>query len=373
MYIVYAILTLISAFFAWKLAYAFRHFVVKTNRTSAPTDDLPTVSICVPARNEKHAMTQSLEQAVASTYQKQEIIVVDDSSADNTSVLIKSFAHAGVRFVEGSELPDGWLGKNNALQSLLDEASGDYVLFMDVDTHIQPETVSNLVAYMKHEKVEMVSVLPRRDDGWRSSVLFGTLRYFWVLILHSKSRPAVASSAWMINRELLIEKLGGIKNYKSDIEPESSIATEFMQRDLYRFLIGTQYIGVSYEKKWSSQIDTSVRLMFPVLRQNAIRFTLAILCLLLLNMPILALLAGLIKGWTIIQVMAVWQICVFVAIYGLYLSKVWSKGWWLGALLWPIIIAQELVVVMLSIDRNLQHEVTWKGRPITSSYQRRVK
>ncbi|HEY5695544.1 MAG TPA: glycosyltransferase, partial [Candidatus Saccharimonadales bacterium] len=44
--------------------------------------ELPTVSVCIPARNERHAMTQCLERVLASTYQKLEVIVFDDSSDD---------------------------------------------------------------------------------------------------------------------------------------------------------------------------------------------------------------------------------------------------------------------------------------------------
>ena len=373
LYILYSLLTVISAFFIWRLMYAFDHFRIKNESSKTISlDDLPTVSVCLPARNEQHAMAQCLELILASTYPKLEIIVLDDSSADNTSVLIKSFAHEGVRFIEGADLTDNWLGKNRALQSLLEEASGDYILYMDVDTHVKPQTIDRLVAYLSQENVSMVSVLPMREDGFRSSVLFGTLRYFWTIILHRKSLPAVASSAWMINRHILRDKLGGIERYKNSIQPELSIASRLMHHNQYRFVIGTSSIGVSYEKKWSSQIDTSVRLMFPTLR-HSIWLYLGIVGLLILNTPILAVIAGFIEGWTLIQTMAIWQLCVFGAIYGLYLSKVWGKGGWMGIVLWPIIIAQELIVIMMSIDQYSRKVVTWKGRPVTSFYHEQVK
>jgi hypothetical protein len=49
--------------------------------------------------------------------------VFNDQSGDNTSFLIKSFAHAGVRFIDGSPLPEGWLGKNFAQHHLYRESS----------------------------------------------------------------------------------------------------------------------------------------------------------------------------------------------------------------------------------------------------------
>jgi glycosyltransferase involved in cell wall biosynthesis len=368
LYIIFVLLTLISVFFVWKLMFAFKNFKMK-KLLSVPSmlRDLPSVSVCIPARNETHAMTQCLERVIASTYPKLEIIVLDDSSGDNTSTLIKAFAHAGVRFVQGTPLPVGWLGKNHALQGLLNEASGTYVLYIDVDTQIQPDTIGQLVSYIEQEQVSMVSVLPRRQDGWRASVIFGTLRYYWELILHRKSAPAVASSAWMINRHYLRDQLGGFGLYKNDVQPEAKLAAILSQQHLYRFIIGTSLLGISYEKKWTSQIETSIRLLFPVLGGRLISNLFALAGLLLLNLPVVVLLAGLVDGWSVVQTMALWQVCVYSALFGLYLDKVWQKGWWIGGLLWPIVIAQECLVLVASIIRYLTRSVTWKGRPITSS------
>ncbi len=368
LYSVYVLSTCISVFFAWKLLFAFKHFKMKKLLSAPGTlKDLPSVSVCIPARNETHAMTQCLERVIASRYPKLEIIVLDDSSGDDTSALIKAFAYAGVRFVEGSPLPDGWLGKNHALQGLLDEASGSYILYLDVDTQITPDTIGQLVAYIQQEKVSMISVLPRRQDGWRVSVLLGTLRYFWELILHRPSAPAVASSAWMIHRHTLRDSLGGFQPYRNDIQPEAKLAAALAARHGYRFIFGTSLLGISYEKKWSSQIETSLRLLFPILGGRLIGNLLALIGLLLLNLPALILMTGFISGWTILQSMALWQLSVYGALYGLYLDRVWQKGWWLGVILWPLIVAQELIILVMSINRYLRHKITWKGRPVSVS------
>lgn len=369
-YVFYVLLTLGSVFFAWKLMFAFKYFTIEKRHDTPPLpSDIPSVSVCIPARNEAHAMTECLERVIASNYPKLEIIVLDDGSGDNTSTLIKAFAHAGVRFVEGTPLPDGWLGKNNALQGLLDEASGSYILYVDVDTRIEPDTISQLVAYIQREKVSMVSVLPRRQDDWRASILFGTMRYFWELILHRQSAPAVASSAWIIHRHTLTDSLGSFEPYRNDVQPEAKLAAALMARHSYRFIIGTPQLGISYEKKWLSQVDTSIRLLFPILGGRLVGNLLALICLLLLNLPVLALAYGFIEGWTLVQTMALWLLCVYGALYSLYLDKVWRKGWWLGVVLWPVVVAQEAIVLIISIHRYLRHTVTWKGRSITAKKQ----
>ena len=56
-------------------------------------------------------------------------------------------------------------------------------------------------------------------------------------------------------------------------------------------------------------------------------------------------------------------------IYGLYTKLVWSHGWWLGALLWPVIVVQEASLTIMSTLRHLTNTVTWKGRPIRTKPQ----
>ena len=356
-----------AVFIALKLRFAFNHFTMQ-HLMSEPTmlQDLPSVSVCIPARNETHAMTECLEHVIASTYPKLEIIVLDDGSGDDTSVLIKSFAHAGVRFVEGSTLPTGWLGKNHALQDLLAEASGHYILFMDVDTRMKPDTIEQLVSYAKQESATMVSILPRREDGWRASIVFATLRYYWELILHTSSKPAVASSAWMIGRYTLRDDLGGFEPIKTAIQPEAVLARELMATDAYRFLISTSLLGVAYEKKWQSQIETSIRLLYPVLGGSLLKSFITMSIMVVLVLPLFVFLSGVIIGWTMIQVCALLELLVFVALYASYLRRVWVNLWWLGALLWPVILVQEIILLVTSTYRHLRHRVTWKGRPVTT-------
>lgn len=364
---VFIILMAGAGFVAAKLRFAFAHFKMK-RLVSGPKmlADMPSVSVCIPARNETHAMTEALERVIASTYPKLEIIVLDDSSGDDTSVLIKSFAHAGVRFVEGSPLPAGWLGKNHALEGLLHEASGSLILYLDVDTYIQPDTIEQMVAYMMQEKAVMISVLPRRDDAWRVSTLLGTLRYYWELILHRRANPAVASSAWMIDRHVLRDNLGGFEPLKNTVQPEAKIAALLSARHAYRFLISSEMMGVSYEKKWRSQIDTSIRLLYPVLGNRLIQATIAVLYLALLSAPLFIILLSLLFGWSFVAWLALVVLVVYTLLYGIFLAYIERRSWIVGVVLWPLVIVQELLVLIVSIYKHFTHTVTWKGRPIAT-------
>ena len=330
-------------------------------------EDLPTVSVCIPARDEMHAMTQCLERVVASTYPKLEIIVLDDASQDNTSILIKSFAHSGVRFVEGSPLPDGWLGKTHAEHELLREASGELILFLDVDTHIRSQTIDTLVALMIAENAEMVSVLPTRDDIWRTSILFATLRYFWTIILHRATLPAVASSAWMVRRDYLKKEFSDLETLRLAVEPERLVAMHALQKHAYRFYISTDDIGISYEKKWRSQLETSIRLIYPALGGHITQAVLACLTLGLMIVPFVWMPTFFFLEWQLSHTIALVVAISLIIVYTCYTTRVWRAGWLIGGIVFPFVLIQELWLLVRSVYAYTTRTVTWKGRPIIGS------
>ena len=61
-------------------------------------------------------------------YKKIEIIVVNDRSTDNTGKVLENIQreYPRLKILTISDLPDGWLGKNNALHQGATEAKGEY-------------------------------------------------------------------------------------------------------------------------------------------------------------------------------------------------------------------------------------------------------
>ncbi|TXI77191.1 MAG: glycosyltransferase, partial [Flavobacteriales bacterium] len=93
----------------------------------------------------------------------------------------------------GDEPADDWLVRNYALETLLEEASGRYVLFLDVDARVRPETIELLMRRLMTDGAAMMTIIPQRADMWRQSAWFGRLRYFWEIIFHSRRAPGVSS------------------------------------------------------------------------------------------------------------------------------------------------------------------------------------
>ncbi len=330
--------------------------------------DIPSVSVCIPARNEIHALTECLERVLASDYPKLEILVLDDNSADDTSLIIRSFAHAGVRFIAGSPLPAGWLGKNFALSTLLSEASGTYVLYMDVDTKLSTTSISRIANLAVNEKAAMVSVIPDRYDTDRPIIYFGTLRYFWELLLSTRKSPPASSSAWFIDRQMFIDELGGFDALRASVRPEVAIARVVSEKSAYQGVVHSGALGIGYEKRWASQVETSRRILYQMAGGTWFKGVFAVLGLIILNLPTLVVMSSVMTSWGYMHSIALIVLVLFIATYGLFLSRTWRTRWWLGMVLWPYIIFQELVLFVTSMTGYVSHTITWKGRSIERTH-----
>ena len=97
-----------------------------------------------------------------------EVIVLDDDSEDRTGEILDRIAReqaeplTPLRIIPGEPLPPGWLGKNRACARLAEEATGDWLLFLDADTTHQPDMVSGLVAEATGRGASFLSAVPRQ-------------------------------------------------------------------------------------------------------------------------------------------------------------------------------------------------------------------
>ena len=340
--------------------------------------DLPTVSVCIPARNEDRVLEDCLITVLASTYPKLEVIVLDDCSQDKTSETIRSFAHDGVRFIKGETPAAGWLGKNQAMQSLAEHASGDYILFMGVDTRLNATSIAQLIDYMLDNKMDMLSVLPQNRLGVQAGGVFGTLHDFWQFVLPlTRRRIGVARQAWLINADRLRE-LGGFKSVANKIIPEESFARRLYARDTYRFIAGNVSLGVTTAKRWHSELETAIRVLYPTYKRQPLLALggIAALALVLIVPFAVAVYFACMQQFSsgIFAVAAAASVLLF-AVFAFVAHRTHPRAWFVRALLLPVLALQELLLILTSMVQYEFGEVNWKGRnvcyPVISSVQSR--
>nr|MDQ3718504.1 glycosyltransferase [Thermoproteota archaeon] len=116
----------------------------------------PKVSVILPARNEGHYIARCLDSLLGQDYPNFEIIAINDSSADETGEIMKSYAAHDLRVVhiDASPKPEGWTGKNWACYQGFLRAQGELLMFTDADSKHLPTTMSLAVGHLLSENLE---------------------------------------------------------------------------------------------------------------------------------------------------------------------------------------------------------------------------
>jgi len=124
----------------------------------------PLVSILIPAFNAQEWISDTLGSAIAQTWERKEIIVVDDGSSDQTVTVARQFESQGVRVI-----PQKNQGAAAARNTALSLSKGDYIQWLDADDLLAPDKIAR-----------QMEVLDRcRSKRTLLSSAFGKFLYRW--------------------------------------------------------------------------------------------------------------------------------------------------------------------------------------------------
>ncbi|MDX2003845.1 MAG: glycosyltransferase [Meiothermus sp.] len=134
-----------------------------------------TVSVLIPAYNEKENIEGTIRSLMAGTRKPEEIIVINDGSKDGTAAVanrLSLFCEGRLRLLS---VPNG--GKAKALNHGIVESSGDVIICIDGDTVLDTRAVEKLIPYFANEQVGGVAgrVLPANNHSWLER--FQTIEY----------------------------------------------------------------------------------------------------------------------------------------------------------------------------------------------------
>lgn len=199
---------------AWNL-FIFRR------RTYPSIDDqqLPTVSVLVPARNEERNIAACVESLLDQDYPSWDVTVLDDDSEDGTHALLERIAarDSRLRVLRGEALPDGWVGKNHACHQLSHAASGEWLLFTDADTVHDRQSVRTAILTAMAERADLLTLIPEQAMRTFSERLILPLLHFVSMTLlpfffvENSRRPsfAIGIGQFMLFRREAYEAIGG--------------------------------------------------------------------------------------------------------------------------------------------------------------------
>jgi glycosyltransferase involved in cell wall biosynthesis len=97
----------------------------------------PLVSILIPAFNARASIADTIQSALAQTWPRKEIIVVDDGSTDQTLAIARRFASKEVSVV--TQTNQGAAAARNKAFSV---CQGDYIQWLDADDLLAPDKIA---------------------------------------------------------------------------------------------------------------------------------------------------------------------------------------------------------------------------------------
>lgn len=103
-------------------------------------DNLPLVSICMPAYNSEKYIRQALESIHAQSYPNIELIIVNDGSTDRTSEIMQEYAGERVTLIHQENK-----GQAASCNVAFSYAKGQFIKFMDSDDLISEDFIKNQV------------------------------------------------------------------------------------------------------------------------------------------------------------------------------------------------------------------------------------
>jgi hypothetical protein len=102
--------------------------------------DRPTVSVVIPCHNAEKWIARSIQSVLDQRNIDVEIIVIDDGSTDKSLDIIKSF-DARISWKTGQN-QGGCRARNCGLEL----ATGEFIIFLDADDYIEPDSLAEWVA-----------------------------------------------------------------------------------------------------------------------------------------------------------------------------------------------------------------------------------
>ena len=225
------------------------------------------ISVIIPVHNSAAMLKQCLAAVASSDFTKYECIVVDDSSADNSTEVAREY---GARVIE---LKGGPYGPAFARNRGVEAAEGEFVYFIDSDVVIMPDTLSK-VAQSFEDFPEYDALFGSYDespgDGQFLSI-YKNLSHHYVHQQANREGHTFWTGCGAIRRDVFLE-LGGFNTQRYPRPSIEDIELGVRLRVAGHRILVNKDIQVKHLKRW-----TLLNLLKTDVLDRAIPWTLLIL------------------------------------------------------------------------------------------------
>ncbi|KUH33196.1 glycosyl transferase [Thermococcus celericrescens] len=172
-----------------------------------PDDELPFVTIMIPARNEGMVIRETLLAMANLDYPKDrlEVLLLDDGSTDDTLERAREVA-AEYPFIKVVSVEGGGRGKGYVLNYGLKLAKGEVIAVYDADNRPKPDALKRLVSMLDDETPAVTGKV--RTLNWGKNVLtrFICMEYLYFQLAGQSGKSRLYKTAVLPGTNFIIKK-----------------------------------------------------------------------------------------------------------------------------------------------------------------------
>ena len=282
----------------WFVVVNLRYFLPPEKIVSAnvPLDDLPTISVLIPARDEEDNIKACIESVYNQSILPLDVRVLNDHSVDKTGEILTDLqsVYPTLKVYEGRELPEGWLGKSFACHQLAERAQGDWFLLLDADVRLMPMAIESILPVLKAQKTGMISGFPKQHVVTLAEKLMVPMMLFTVLMhlplkyvtRSHKPRFAAAHGGFIAIEKNSYQKAGGHEAIRTSLLDDMSLMKKqkalnqpvrllkvdpFVQMRMYHSF---QSVWLGFQKNMFSLFNKKVGYMLGLMSYYTVLFLL---------------------------------------------------------------------------------------------------
>ena len=339
-----------------------------------PAKEYPFVSVLVPARNEAPSIGRCISSLLAQDYPDYEVIVLNDNSTDDTSRILEKFAQSNSRLhvIQGTPLPEDWLGKHWACHQLDLVAKGELILFTDADTFHTPDMLRSSVSALIAEHADLVSAFPHEEMlTWGERLLvpimcWGIFTFIPIRLVQKMHWPLLAISIgqFMLFRRQAYDMLGGFEAVKREVVDDVCMGRILIDKGgEWRLLDGTRQVSCRMYRGFREAVGGFSKTIFAVYDYRILPF---IIFWLLAGLAFLGPVVGLISY--LLRVPLTFIPVGFAAISVALSILTWMITSWRFhfpiyiAFIYPLDLALYIIVAADSFIKTATGTAVWKKR-----------
>jgi len=336
------------------------------------TENLPQVTVVVPACNEESAIGATIRSLLSSTGIRLQVVAVDDRSTDETGLRMDQVASEvfnknnenSIEIIHINTLPLRWLGKPHALSAGADAAKADWILFTDGDVLFAPEALARALQYAVSDEVDHLVVMPDWITGSNGeAAMHGAMHALttWSMRLWrvncQGTKDFIGIGAFNLVRRSAYERLGGFRALRMEVLEDLRLGWMIKRAGMrQRVVLGPGLVSVRWANGAWGVVRNLEKNLFALHRYSTALMLLSCAGLALqIGWPLLGLLTA---GWALAG-----GVATYIAIAAVYAASRRVTRVPVGyVLVFPVAASLFLFAMVRSMTLALwRGGVVWRG------------